>query len=280
MTTFLVTGAGGPAGSSVLRQLRERTDLIDARLIASDITAVPDSPADAFVQGPRAVDLELLPFLQRTIAEYNVDVFIPTVQDELVYVASAADVLGAQVVVSPVAAVALAHDKWLTAEALRAAGVAVPYTTAGSAAGHEFPCVVKPRVSRGGRGVVVVDKKADLPELDAGMIVQAFADGAEYCPQLYVHADGSITTVLLEKTKLRDGRVGNADAVERHEHDAAPEVVATAEATARALGLRGPLDMDIRLDSSGIPRVLEVNARFGANSAHAPELLSALLEEI
>lgn len=37
--------------------------------------------------------------------------------------------------------------------------------------------------------------------------------------------------------------------------------------------------MDIRRDADGTPVVLEVNSRFGANSASAPELLAAVLAE-
>ena len=44
-----------------------------------------------------------------------------------------------------------------------------------------------------------------------------------------------------------------------------------------AVRLQGPLDVDIRRRADGTPVVLEVNARFGANSAHAPEILTALL---
>ena len=36
----------------------------------------------------------------------------------------------------------------------------------------------------------------------------------------------------------------------------------------------------LRRRADGVPVVLEVNARFGANSAHAPELLDAALASV
>jgi carbamoyl-phosphate synthase large subunit len=41
--------------------------------------------------------------------------------------------------------------------------------------------------------------------------------------------------------------------------------------------LTGPVDVDIRRLADGTPVVLEVNARFGANSTYAPELLDMAL---
>jgi carbamoyl-phosphate synthase large subunit len=40
------------------------------------------------------------------------------------------------------------------------------------------------------------------------------------------------------------------------------------------------LDIDIRRRSDGIPVVLEINARFGANIRYAPEVLEAVLHAL
>jgi carbamoyl-phosphate synthase large subunit len=37
--------------------------------------------------------------------------------------------------------------------------------------------------------------------------------------------------------------------------------------------------VDVRRRADGTPVILEINARFGANSHHAPEVLDALLAE-
>jgi D-alanine-D-alanine ligase-like ATP-grasp enzyme len=78
----------------------------------------------------------------------------------------------------------------------------------------------------------------------------------------------------LEKTLLKEGIVGNALEVRRVE---APDVAELAIAAGRALGFSGPIDVDVRRRADGTPVVLEINARFGANILHAPEILDATL---
>jgi carbamoyl-phosphate synthase large subunit len=51
-------------------------------------------------------------------------------------------------------------------------------------------------------------------------------------------------------------------------------------AACQAIGLRGPADVDVRRRADGTPVVLEINARFGANLTHAPEVLDALLADV
>lgn len=57
----------------------------------------------------------------------------------------------------------------------------------------------------------------------------------------------------------------------------ASDVARVALAAATTLDLVGPLDVDVRRDELDVPRVLEINARFGAWSAAAPELLARVL---
>ncbi len=57
------------------------------------------------------------------------------------------------------------------------------------------------------------------------------------------------------------------------------DVAELARQATRALGLSGPLDIDIRRKSDGTPLVLEINARFGANIRYASEVFEAALAE-
>ncbi|WP_277211366.1 ATP-grasp domain-containing protein [Isoptericola croceus] len=84
-------------------------------------------------------------------------------------------------------------------------------------------------------------------------------------------------TVVLEKTALAEGRVGNATGVRRVRADDVADVASRAVV---ALGLTGPVDLDVRRDAAGRPVVLEVNARFGTNCAAAPEVIDAVLADV
>lgn len=291
---ILVTGIGGPAGRSLSQQLQER----GFRVVGTDMAQI-DPPGAQFARVPAARDEDFLETLAHVVAEYDVDLLIPTVTEELVVIAQAIEERGpygvfgrrVAVVVGTHRAVAIADDKMATALFLTEAGVPSPVTYGGQTltelgdaalAALGTPWLSKPRSGRGGRGVEVHDAPATQADVRTALrdrlIMQSFASGIEYAPNLYVARDpGQDVAVVLHKTELAHGIHGNAVSVER---------VADAEhigelglRAARAIGLYGPVDVDIRLTEDGTPVVLEINARFGANSAHAPEILDALLAE-
>ncbi|WP_108494343.1 ATP-grasp domain-containing protein [Promicromonospora sp. AC04] len=312
MTSLLVTGAGGPAGRTLGAQLAARAAAgADLTWVGVDIAPVTNPHFPDTDHAPRADAWDYATGMRDLIDKHAPDLVIPTVQDELPQVAVLAQALdraapGARgpteratgtpstdgvIVTSAPGPAAIAADKLLTMLALDRAGVLIPrYALPTDFPGvHEAlawargPIVVKPRVSRGGRGVRLIETPADLPGpaawtgLDASWIIQSFAGGTEYCPQVHHMPSGETTVVVLEKTALKQGRVGNASAVVRLPDGAAPDVEELARRTVEALGLIGPVDMDVRRDTTGTPVVLEVNGRFGANCAHAPELLDAVL---
>ncbi|MFD1827027.1 ATP-grasp domain-containing protein [Mumia zhuanghuii] len=297
MPTVLVTGAGGPAGSSLGRQLADRArDGRTLRTIGVDLDSLDGGPFTDIATVAAAADPAYAPSMRAVVERFRPDLVIPTVQDELPQAAVLADVIAeaaaprASVVIASARASGLAADKLLTMWTLASAGVPVPVHTAaselpdaaGALAWAGGPVVVKPRVSRGGRGVSVVEKPEDLDwsATDASWIVQGFVDGPEYAPQVYRSPRTGLTTVVvLEKTVLKEGRVGNAADAVRLPDSAVPDVTQIAAATVEALDLVGPVDMDVRRDTAGAPYVLEVNGRFGALSAHAPELLDLVLDE-
>jgi carbamoylphosphate synthase large subunit len=231
-------------------------------------------------------------------ARHAPDLVIPTVSDELPQVAVLAELLGlagpvaggdGHIVSSASGPTSVAWDKLLTMWALERAGVPIPRYAPATALESTVaaidllgaPFVLKPRVSRGGRGVRLIESVHEAwPAGDGSWIAQGFAPGIEYNPQVYRSPiTGESTVIILEKTVLKQGRVGNAAEVVRLAAGSEPEVEAIAVRTAEALGLVGPLDMDVRRAEDGQPLVLEVNSRFGANSAYAPELLDAVLVE-
>jgi carbamoylphosphate synthase large subunit len=280
MNSFLITGVGGPAGQSVAKLLLERQQRVagtDMRIIAF--------PEVAFYPVPPANSPD---FLTSTLAIANtarVDMIIPTVSEELPIFAGGwvwqADF---PVLVSSAQAVNIANDKYLTAVTLTAGGVSVPRFALPSqvhspqevAQKIGWPCISKPRVGRGGREVTWHPEQ-DWPAISVlgdAYILQEFAGGTDFAPNVYLGRNGQATVVVLEKTELKEGIVGNAKSVRRVD---APDVADLAAAAARAVGLYGPLDIDIRRRNDGVPVVLEINARFGANIRYAPEVLEAVL---
>ena len=272
----LVTGVGGPSGHAAVTALRAR----GYWTLAVDMNDVAHG-ADAFARMPAARTPEFVPELRALLATHRIGWLFPTVAEELAIVASLAPVLraeGISVFMSAAGAVRVCEDKWRTAEELGARGVAVPRGALDEpTAAHDigYPLLSRPRVGRGGRGVTVHDAAGTVPA--AGELLwQEFLDGTEYDVLLVRDPRPPQAFPMLqvfEKTKLKQGRVGNAvDVVPI----ACEDVADLARAAVTALGLTGPIDLDIRRGRDGLPRLLEINARIGAHALKAPAVFDVL----
>lgn len=278
MPRTLVTGAAGPAGRALLAALVNR----GVPAVGVDMAPGTSGP-DGIEPVPAATDGAFLAELLAAAARHDVDLIVPTVSEELPVLAPfAARSTRPLVLVGAADAVAIADDKWRTAQVLAGAGVAVPRSvlpgvlTPPALRGYlGSPYLSKPRRGRGGRGVRVHDGTVGPPP-GPDDVLQEFVPGTEYAVDLLSDPNGRVAAlVVLRKTTLARGRVGNGLRVVR---DHCPDVADLARSAVRAIGLTGPADLDIRRRRDGTPVVLEVNARFGAHSDLAPELLDALLD--
>jgi carbamoylphosphate synthase large subunit len=280
MEKILVTGVGGPAGRNVASLLLERGYAV----IGADMQSISLSGARTYVIPP-ASHPSFMSDLQALAAKEAVELLIPTVSEELPILASmwkkSSDI---PVVIGQYQAVRDADDKFLTSKRLSIQGISVPrYLLPSQVSSPEeisrslgWPCLSKPRVGRGGREVAVRNE-VDWPEVSAlsdQYILQEFIPGTDFAPNVYI--GNNSLAIVLEKTRLKEGIVGNAAEVKRVN---APDIADLAIAAAKALGLTGPVDIDIRRRENGRPAVLEINARFGANIGHAREVLDAVLAD-
>jgi len=282
MKNILVTGIGGPAGRATVSFFKER----EFRVIGTDIVQSV-TPVDEFHLVPRGDDPAFIGTLVGLLSRTLPMLLVPTVSEELPAVSRLKRTvreLGVQMFIPDPAATEMANDKLLTANKLRSLGIAVPLTisckevTSPLDAGKElgYPFLAKPRVGRGGRGVTVFrDPKEAAEERRPDIVFQEFIPGEECDVNLFAHPAGYVRSVaVLRKTAMKEGIVGNAVHVQRVIRRDVAEVAIVA---ARKLHLEGPIDMDIRRDRNGIPRILEINARVGANILSTVEVFEALL---
>ncbi|MDO5076202.1 ATP-grasp domain-containing protein [Corynebacterium sp.] len=276
MMRFLITGIGGPAGIALANQLVP----LGHEVCGVDVAAIDNPKLTSFDTVPDATDPKMIDSLVELLTTHDIDVVIPTVADELAVVSANKDRFGdTPVIIGDQEPVTYAHDKYFTMQQLHTHHVPVPrfalpsdfasLATALEAFGGTF--VLKPRVGRGGRGfqVVTAETELDWSTVDDSMIIQEFAPGAEYCPNVYAKTSEDSVVVVLEKHDPTS--ITRADA---------PEVAEVARQAVAAMGLTGPVDIDIRFTTANTPVVLEVNARFGANSEQAPEILRNVLAEL
>ena len=280
--TILVTGVGGPAGKAVTAFLRNR----GIKVIGTDIRDV-DNHVDEFHVVPRGDDPQFVDALLELLKETHPSLMIPTVSEELPAVSrirSQIRALGVTMFISDPDVVDLANDKLMTATRLSTQGIPVPMTFSLSPGidpgmvGRElgYPFIVKPRVGRGGRGVTLYQKESEAhEERRENVVCQQFMPGEECDLNMFVHPAGRVKAiVVLQKTLMKQGIVGNALSVQRV---VARDMAEIGLRVARGLALEGPVDMDVRRDRNGVPSVLEINARVGANVLAASEVLESLL---
>ncbi len=265
MTTVLVTGAGGPAGISVIRSLLARGD---TRVIASDMDALASGlylvPADQRVLVPAGLSPAFAPAVMDWCCALRVDVLFPTVDVELpILAARRGDFAGVGVAIASPSLFTLETclDKLALADHCRAV-LPVPRTDLlgpAAAIGRQYPVVVKPRWGAGSRGISFVESEAELLSLgsDDTRLVQDMLPGDEYSVDVFADLSGNIVAAV-PRSRLRvDSGVSVAGATF---HD--PELEQAARRVAVAIRLTTVANVQLRRDRDGRAALLEVNPRF------------------
>jgi carbamoyl-phosphate synthase large subunit len=262
-TRVLVTGAGGPAGVAVIRSLLQRDDV---EVYAADMDGWASGlylvPADRRRILPRALAPQFVDEVVSLCAADGIAVLFATVDAELPPLARRREQLGAVLAAPALETLETCLDKFALAE--RCAPVLRTPTTrlvGAASAAHEwdFPIIVKPRSGAGSRGVRLVHSRAELTALgsDESLIAQENLPGEEYSVDVLAAADGSVVAAVPRTRERVDSGVSIAG---RTVHDT--ELEQTAAAVARAIGLTGVANVQLRRDAAGVPALLEVNPRF------------------
>ena len=264
MTRVLVTGAGGPAGVAVLRSLLKRADV---EVFAGDMDGWASGlylvPADRRRILERGLAPNFVDSIRQLCIDDQLDVVISTVDVELPPLAARRDDLGGAVLAAPsVATLDVTLDKWELARRCTPL-LRVPVTRLlnadGVALAWDFPVIVKPRRGAGSRGVRLVADRAALEaiEPDEALIIQEHLPGDEFSVDVLASGDGTVVAAVPRTRTRVDSGVSIAG---RTLHDEGLE--STAAAVARAIGLRGVANVQLRRDTEGVPALLEVNPRF------------------
>jgi carbamoyl-phosphate synthase large subunit len=263
----LVTGAGGAAAVAILRDLRGRY-----RLAAADINPAAVGlylvEADQRWLLPRGDDPAFLDALLQTAVAAGADVVVPTVDVESPVVAAGRDRFaerGIALLMESPETLAVCLDKYRLMQ--RCEGlVAVPRTvlwgpatTTQDIESLGLPYVVKPRSGAGGRGVAVLPDAAALADYprDGRWMVQELLPGRECSIDVLARPDGHVVAAVPRTRDLVDSGVAIAGRTL-----ADPELVAYGKAAARAVGATAVMNVQVREDRNGTPKLLEINARF------------------
>jgi len=269
----LVTGVDGDSGQGLVKALRvSRTPIeihgcdasgagLGGTFVQTLHVVPPASAGDAYVER-----------LDRVCVQYGFDAVIPSTPVEIDALCARnfppALPSGVPVVCLPGLYRDVYDDKLFCYRSLEGFVALAPYADGTDpravqhlAERHGFPLIVKRRRGRGGDAFHLVKKNEDLAPALASTpepVVQSFIDDAagEYTVGVFA-ADGRVTALAFRRRLGRTGSSWFAQTVDDL------DVTAYAEAIAKASGLHGSANVQVRKSSAGV-RLLEVNARFSS----------------
>lgn len=268
----LITGAGALLGQGLLRAVRAST--LQAHIVAVDPNPLSAGLywADSAHLVPMVADPGYLDAIRALLRSEQPDaVLIGTDLELAIFARHRLELereFGTKIVVSDSRVVAIADDKWLTYEFLKAHGFhypdsALPGDAAALVERVGFPLVVKPRHGARSVGVSVVHSATELAALLAGgrdLVVQECVGTLtdEYTSGLVCFAGRCHASITMRRD-LRDGNTYRAFPLPDFPYDAELRHIV------EALGVHGPINLQFRL-VAGQVKVFEINGRFSGTT--------------
>jgi carbamoyl-phosphate synthase large subunit len=263
---ILVTGLGGPAGTNVVNYLpegsvvaacdadpRKREELIRTGKTGVRFYTVPHaSSQDAF---KRAIN--------EIIKRENIDVIIPTVDEELMVFSYRPEHFNARAVVSPYMTIKTCNDKALLYEKIReetfCPRCAVTDKKQELAIFGTWPIFMKPRIGRGSAGTHHFQNYTEISQelITRDRVFCEHLPGQEYTVDVLCDLGGSPLVIVPRKRLEVRGGISMKGETQRH-----PEIEEKVKKLCSILKFIGPVNMQFKADDSGSMKLVEINPRF------------------
>ena len=266
---LLFTGGGG-AGSEALARLYSSQH--DVHFADADPEARPPSiDVSHFHQIPFAADGKFIDGVRALCEALRIDVLVPGVDEELLPLARRRDAFACDVLLPPASFIETHLDKLTSAQALAAAGIAVPATeVCATPARVAPPCIIKPRRGRGSRGVAVVRTGEELAAQIVlsrlrpdELLLQELLVGQEYTVMMAADRDACLRAVVPVRVGLKRGITLRASTA----NDAA--VVAACSAIHDAQPVAGLYNIQLMRADDGSAKPFEINPRISTTACLA-----------
>jgi carbamoyl-phosphate synthase large subunit len=276
MTKVLITGAGALLGQEIFHSLKHTLLFPNLFIGFADPSrfAVGLHWADATHFLPMASSDDYIDSLIDILRTNAYEFLIPGTDVELPKISVLRDEIeastGCKVIVSPRDVVDIANDKYLTSSFLGSNQFSPPRSWTSAGLTNEdinflpYPLIVKPRNGARSIGVLKVDEPAQLLQAvlaTENPVIQECIGSTddEFTAGSIAFGGKCYSTILLKRT-LRDGNTWTAQVVNDISlQDYISKIT-------EALNPYGPCNFQFRLDSSGLPRVFEINARFSGTT--------------
>jgi carbamoyl-phosphate synthase large subunit len=292
---ILLTGVGAPGTRGTIYALRKNSDNVRLHIIGTDVRSDNAGPylVDAFRAVPPGDTGEYPDALLRLCQKESVDLVIPQTTMEsqtLSHYKARFGSHGVRIMVSDGPAMDIANNKWRVHQSFETLGLPYPqyHLTKSESqmieAAHQLgyprqPVVVKPPISNGMRGLRILmedawDVNRFLREKPSGtectlselvnilhrgkdwpdLLLTEYLPGNEYTVDAFLGQHVGVAIPRIRK-EIRSGISFNTALEYRN------DLIDYTLAAASALGLRYAFGFQFKLDSEGIPKVLECNPR-------------------
>jgi carbamoyl-phosphate synthase large subunit len=251
---ILTEASGSLTSGYLIKAIREAGHIC----VASDIDdrCFGRFLADQFILMPSVSDDDLWDKIEIELLKNHIDLVIPSLDETLLGWSERKDKfskIGINVILSATSSIAICQDKWLTYEFFEANGIPTPVTSL-----NQMYPLVKPRLGRGGAGVIVTEDQVDM----TGQISQELIRGVEYTVDVFCDNKAEpVYIVPRRRIGVKDGK-STAGVVENNK-----AILSWVKDICKKLPFVGPINMQCFLLSDGSVKFLEINPRIAGGMA-------------
>jgi carbamoyl-phosphate synthase large subunit len=243
----------------------------EGKVVAADIDPLSAGlyQSDVAYIVPRSTSKEFIPKMIQLCKDEEVDIIIPTRDEELMIYAKHKDDFkqaGTEVMVCSPETLEICSDKGRFVVWCKENGFSTPRTYSYQDVDEDdvkYPLFVKSRYGKGSRNVFKVQSKENLERIVSKLeepIIQEFVDEKEYTIDLFADFDGRVISVIPRERVSTFG--GESFKGRTHRHDT---LITTTVSLANKLGLIGHNTIQCFFAGEE-PKYIEVNPRYGGGA--------------
>lgn len=297
LKNILVTGGGAPGAPGIIRALQISGNL---RLISCDIKerTIGSLLADEYFTVPSGKNTDYASALLNKCIEHSIDLILPITTKEIITLSQRKHLFeneGIEVVVSNYESLRIANNKGLLLKHLSENGVETPafkicnstteFKHAAKDLGYpENQFVFKPTIANGSRGFRIVSNSINRSDLlfnykpnnlhisyseileileakeNPELVLMEYIPGTEYSIDCLISKGSTNYIIPRKRSQIRAG-VSIAGEIEHNQ-----AIIDYCKDILNTLDLEGPIGIQVKLDSKGIPKILEINPRLQGTS--------------
>jgi len=263
---FLVTGAGGPAGTNIINYFPKTENVIacDADPKARKRLALIGRSKIKFYRVPLARDESFQSELTKIVDSEKPDYIIPTVDEELAVLSESNAAYMKIVVISPPKTIKTCLDKknlydFFDGEPFCPLFVSAYDRSQLEEKFEDRPIFMKPRVGRGSRGTQFFDNVEAVPDkmISTDNVFCEFLPGQEYTADVMCDMKGKPLVIVPRKRLDTEQGISILGETEKR-----ADLIEIIKEICGGLVFRGAANMQFKLDCGGKPKLVEVNPRF------------------